>query len=46
MMFHENPPSVFFKAWTFLKYFDRDVWELKQNDKFDTDQLFYLWMNI
>ena len=30
----------------FKKYFDRDVWALKQNNKFDTDQLFYLWMNI
>ena len=45
-MCHENQPSGFFKVWTFFRCFDRDLRELKQNNKFDTDQLFYYILNI
>ena len=41
-----NQPSGFFKVWTFFRCFDRDLRELKQNNKFDTDQLFYYILNI
>ena len=45
-MCHENLPSGFFKVWTFFRCFDRDLRELKQKNKFDTDQLFYYILNI
>merc|ERR1712015_351600 len=38
--------SGFFKVWTFFRCFDRDLRELKQNNKFDTDQLLYYILNI
>ena len=41
-----NLPSGFFKLWTFFRCFDRDLRELKQNNKLDTDQLFYYILNI
>ena len=34
-MCHQNQQSGFFKVWTFFRCFDRDLWELKQNNKFD-----------
>ena len=45
-MCHQNQPSGFFKVWTFFRRFDRDLRELKQNNKFGTDQLFYYILNI
>ena len=33
------------KVWTFISCFDRDLWEMKQTNKFDTDQLFYYILN-
>ena len=45
-MCHQNQQSGFFKVWTFFSYFDRDFRELKQNNKLDTDQLFYYILNI
>ena len=43
---YQNQPSGFFKVWTFFKCFDRDLRELKQKNKLDTDQLFYYILNI
>ena len=40
-MCHQNQSSGFFKVWTFFRCFDRDLRELKQNNKLDTDKLFY-----
>ena len=45
-MCHQNQQSGFFKVWTFFRCFDRGLRELKQNNKFDTDQLFYYILNI
>ena len=45
-MYFQNQANYFFKGWTFFKCFDRDLRELKQNKKFDTDQLFYYILNI
>ena len=45
-MCHQNQPSGFFKVWTFFRCFDRDLRELKQKNKLDTDQLFYYILNI
>ena len=45
-MCYQNQPTGFFKVWTFFRCFDRDLRELKQNNKFGTDQLFYYILNI
>ena len=40
-MCHQNQPSGFFDVWTFYRCFDTDLRDLKQKNKFDTDQLPY-----
>ena len=45
-MYYQNQANYFFKGWSFFRCFDRDVRELKQKYKFDTDQLFYNILNI
>ena len=45
-MYFQNQANYFFKGWTFFRCFYRDLRELKQNNKFDTDQLFYYILNI
>ena len=41
-MWQQSQPSGLVKVWTFISCFDR---ELKQTNKFDTDQLFYYILN-
>ena len=42
---HQSQPSNFFKVWTFFRCFDRDLWKMRQNNKFDTAQLFNYILN-
>ena len=43
---HNLSQSGFFKVLTFFRCYDRDLWELKHDNKFDTDHLFYYILNI
>ena len=45
-MCYQIQPSVFFIVWTFISCFARDLREIKQNNKFNTDQLICYILNI